>query len=184
MTRPVPLTRLAHELLRQHLRPGDIAIDATAGNGHDTLFLAQQVGSQGSVHAYDIQVQALQTTRDRLKHAACGARVHLHETSHEHLLETLPDDYPGQISAITFNLGYLPGSDHRITTRSESTMAALQQSLKLLRRGGVLSILAYRGHPGGQEEADRIDQWCESQSGLAHETHDSPGPILHFCVRQ
>jgi len=173
----------AHELLARHLQPGDIAVDATAGNGHDTIFLSRQVGAGGIVHAYDIQEKALENTRQRLTEAVCTHPVHLHLQSHEHLLDTLPKHYRGRIAAVTFNLGYLPGSDHHTTTRSESTLEALQQSLVLLRPHGALSILAYRGHPGGQDEAVRVAEWCASQSRLLHQTHESAGPVLHFCIR-
>lgn len=184
MTRQRPLTQLAHQLIAPHVRADDITIDATAGNGHDSLFLAQQVGPCGQVHAYDIQQQALQATRQRLEGAGCGIQLHLHPDSHAHLLQTLPSDYRGRVAAITFNLGYLPGGDHATTTRIDSTLSALEQSLVLLRPGGVLSVLAYRGHPGGQEEADAVADWCGSRSGLVHEIHESPGPVLHWCIRE
>ena len=179
-----PLTRLAHELLAPCIRPGEIAIDATAGNGHDTLFLAQQVGPGGTVHAFDIQEEALAATRERLIRAGCASRVVLHHTGHEHLLGALPGELRGRVAAITFNLGYLPGSDHQTITHSENTLAALRQALALLRPGGVLSVLAYRGHQGGQEEAEAVARWCGEQGGLNHQIHESPGPVLHFCTRR
>ena len=177
------LTQLAHELLAERLQPGDIAIDATAGNGHDTLFLAHRVGQTGEVHAYDIQAEALQATRRRLDEAGCAGRVQLHPASHSRLLHTLPADYRGRVAAVVFNLGYLPGGDRHTTTQSDSTLAALEQALALLRPGGVLSILAYRGHPGGREEARAVADWCDRQADLEHQVHESPGPVLHFCIR-
>jgi hypothetical protein len=86
------------------------------------------------------------------------------------------------VAAITFNLGYLPGGNQMTTTRSDSTLTALRQSLELLRPGGVLSILAYRGHPGGREEALAVAHWCAGQADLDHRIYESPGPVLHFCT--
>jgi len=177
-----PLTRLAHELLTPYLSTGDIAVDATAGNGHDTLFLAQQVGPTGRVHAFDIQSSALDSTRERLRQAACETPLRLHPVSHAEMLHQLPTDLRGRVAAITFNLGYLPGADRQTVTHSESTLAALRQSLLLLRPGGALSVLAYRGHPGGREEALAVGDWCEQEVTLDHQAHESPGPILHFCT--
>ena len=180
MTRQLPLTRQAHQRLALYLRPGDIAIDATAGNGHDTLFLARQVGPGGEVHAFDIQQAALTNTHERLAGAGCLAQVTLHLAGHETMLQRLAGRQ-GQIAAIIFNLGYLPGADHANTTRDNTTLSALDQSLTLLRPGGVLSVLAYRGHPGGQEEAQAVAEWLAGQPALTVETLPSPGPVLHLA---
>ena len=178
------LTQLAHELLAEHLQPGDIAIDATAGNGHDTLFLARRVGPTGEVHAYDIQAEALQETRRRVQEAGCDAWVRLHPGSHAQLLPTLQADCRGRVAAVVFNLGYLPGGDRHTTTQNDSTLAALEQALALLRPGGALSVLAYRGHPGGRDEARAVADWCDRQADLEHQVHESPGPVLHFCIHR
>lgn len=183
MKRQRPLTALAHELLAAALHPGDRAIDATAGNGHDALFLAQQVGAQGGVYAFDVQEQALQSTRERLTAAGLDGIVTLCHSGHEAMLQTVPGDWPGTVGAITFNLGYLPGSDKQTSTQADSTLQALTQATRLLRSGGLLSILAYRGHPGGQHEADAVAAWLEAQASLACQTHDSPGPVLYHCTR-
>jgi len=178
-----PLTRQAHELLAEALSPGDIALDATAGNGYDTLFLAQQVGTEGELHAFDIQARALEHTRARLAAANCKTPVLLHQRSHAEMLSALPATARGRVAAVTFNLGYLPGADHDTVTRTESTLAALRQSITLLRPGGMLSVLAYRGHPGGREEAEAVAAWCARQRQLAHVVYESRGPVLHICRR-
>ncbi len=176
-----PLTRLVHERLQAHLAAGDLAIDATAGNGHDTLFLARQVGPSGAVQAFDIQRQAIEKTRERLQAAAQHAQVTLHQVGHEHMAERVPSDWQGRVAAITFNLGYLPGGHHATTTLPATTLAALDQALALLCPGGVLSVLVYRGHPGGQAEADAVEAWFRQQAaGLHTETSTSPGPVLYF----
>lgn len=141
---------LASQCLREALRPGDHAVDATMGNGQDTLLLAQLVGPAGRVDAFDIQPSALLKTRERLEEAGCLAQACLHLAGHE----TLGDAVQGPVQAIVFNLGWLPGGDKGVTTRVETTRKALEASLALLAPGGVLSVCAYPGHEeGGREEA-------------------------------
>lgn len=152
------LVELAHGLVRQFVSEGDVVIDATAGAGRDTLFLAQQVGPTGHVHTFDIQAQALSQTRQRLM-GYLKNLVTLHQANHQELLERLPVEHHQAIAAVMFNLGYLPQGDPAIKTTSASTLNALQQSVELLRPGGVLSVIAYTGHPGGLEEAERVAEF-------------------------
>lgn len=157
----------AHERLRAHLRPGNRVIDATAGNGHDTLFLRRAVGDEGSVIAIDRQEAALEATRQRLDEAGAGANVQLAHACHADHMEMLAEAQGACFAAITFNLGYLPGSDKRIRTGPGTTRRALQAAARLLRPGGLLSVLAYTGHEGGAEEAAVVEAWIQEagQSG-------------------
>ncbi|ADE55214.1 class I SAM-dependent methyltransferase [Coraliomargarita akajimensis] len=157
------LTERAHQTLEQLLSPGDLAIDATAGNGHDTLKLAQLVGPTGKVMAIDIQAQAIESTRERLS-AAGLQNVELIQQDHATALRQLVDSYRGNIRAITFNLGYLPGSDKSVQTSENSTLPALDASLQLLSATGKLFITAYRGHDGGQQEATAVEKWIQQQN--------------------
>lgn len=140
------------ELVPLHLRPliqaGDCVVDATAGNGYDCLWLAEAVGCTGCVHAFDIQPEALQATQARLLAAGLDKQLQCHLCSHAEMAQHVP---AGQ-RAILFNLGYLPGAQHQITTQVASTLSALEASLHLLAVGGRLSVMAYPGHEGGQEE--------------------------------
>mgnify|MGYP001826823113 CR=1 FL=1 len=184
MNRQRPITHLVHELLAMALQPGDLAVDATAGNGHDTLHLAQQVSPGGSVYAFDVQHRALDATAGKLYAAGLRDKVNLCRASHQDMLQRIPTEWRGQIAAITFNLGYLPGGDKQITTDAASTLAALEQSLHLLQNGGVLSVLAYRGHPGGAQEADAVQRWLEEHAAeLECQVYESPGPVLYYCTR-
>ena len=115
----------AHALLAKVLSPGDLAIDATAGNGHDAAFLARAVGATGHVHAFDLQTAAIEATRRLLRTKDLMTRVTLHHLGHEKMEEVLPSDLPGRVSVVTFNLGYLPGGDKAITTTADSTLRAL-----------------------------------------------------------
>lgn len=154
------LVQQAHQLIATVLRPGDIAIDATVGNGHDTLFLATQVGASGKVYGFDIQEQALDTAYQRLQQAGQTAPVSLYHAGHELLAILLPESVAGRVKAVMFNLGYLPGGDKGRTTGASTTLAALQAALALLGPGGVISLLAYTGHPGGRQEAELVKAWA------------------------
>ena len=152
---PKRLTLTAHEYVSEVLQSGDVAIDATAGNGYDTLFLSQGVGETGVVFAIDKQREAVERTRARLE-ASHVTNVRLVEGSHARLTELITDDFHGRVSAIMFNLGYLPRGDKEITTTPDTTRSAIQQGLELLKPGGIMSVLAYTGHPGGPEEASVV----------------------------
>lgn len=156
---PPKPTTLAHDLLRGVLRDGDVAIDATAGNGHDTLFLAQCVGANGKVIAFDVQAEALVSTRERLAQAELLGRVSLVLGSHAALMAHAA---PQSVAAVMFNLGYLPGADHAVITSTDDTLCALDAAVELLKPGGCLSIVCYPGHAGGDAEAERVTAWTES----------------------
>ncbi len=157
------LTKLAHALLGASLRPGDTVLDATAGNGHDTMFLARQVGPSGRVYAMDIQEAALTSARARLAAESLDARVTWIPGDHAHLAELLPENTKGRLRAVVFNLGYLPGGDRSVTTRAASTCAALESVLALLGPAGLLSVTCYRGHPGGDTEYHVVREWFTRQ---------------------
>jgi len=148
----ISLTQLAHKQILQAIKPGDIVIDATVGNGHDTLFLAQQTGKQGIVYGFDIQQQAINSTTQRLQANNVLSQVRLFHAGHEQILELIPKKHHGSIRIAMFNLGYLPGSDKELTTEQATTVTALKDILSILSPGGMISILAYTGHPGGKEE--------------------------------
>lgn len=172
-----PLTLQVHEALKRRLNNGDITIDATAGNGFDTRFLAEQVGVAGHVHAFDIQSAAIEQSRKLLHEHNLLDRVSLHRCSHESMAESVPASQHGRIAAIIFNLGYLPGGDKALTTRREQTLNALATAANLLAPGGTLSILAYPGHPGGGEECEAVREWAEQlPSRYIVRMHPRPAP--------
>jgi predicted methyltransferase len=150
---PPRVTERAQRLARETLRPGDLAVDGTAGKGRDTLCLAQAVGSDGRVHAFDIQPAALAATQALLADAGLADRVTLHLRSHAELAAALPADHLGRLGVAIFNLGYLPGGDQAVITRPDSTAVALRAAHAALRPGGRLICVAYTGHAGGEDEA-------------------------------
>lgn len=175
-----PLTEVAQQRVAAVVGPGDRAVDATVGNGHDTLFLARQVGETGHVWGFDVQARALERAGAQLAEQDMAARVTLCHTGHERLAETLPHGARGRIAAVMFNLGYLPGSDKSLTTLPDTTLTALAAARETLRPGGLLSVLAYRGHSGGQQEADAVAAWLHG-TDLAVEVVESPGPVLYLA---
>jgi predicted methyltransferase len=184
MNRPRPLTALARDAVAAVLSPGDRAIDATMGNGHDTLFMARQVAPDGRVIAFDIQRSALDKTRARLDAAGLSPLVELALCSHAEMLSRLPADWPGSVAAVMFNLGYLPGGDKTVVTRAQSTLSALDQALTVLRPGGLLSLLLYRGHCGADAETAAFMQWLQClPPGHPVVRHESPGPVLFLINR-
>jgi predicted methyltransferase len=158
----------AHRWVAERAGPGDAAVDATAGNGVDTLFLARTVGPRGRVFAFDVQEAALARTRERLEKARPDERqalapVTLLLAGHERMREHIPAGLRGRIRAVMFNLGYLPGADPAIITRPSTTIAAMQAALGLLQPGGVLTAVLYPGHPGGDAEAEAVERWIAEQ---------------------
>ena len=154
----------AQEQAKKHLEMGAIAIDATCGNGFDTLFLAEHVGSSGVVYGVDIQACAIESVRAKLMEQGHLPRCRLVTDSHSNLDSIVDAGHVGRISVVMFNLGYLPFGDKAIVTTSQTTLAGLEHALMLLRSGGLMSVLAYPGHSGGSEEASCVQAWIEQHS--------------------
>lgn len=142
----------AQTLLTMSVTEGDIAVDATAGNGHDTLFLANLVGDDGYVYAFDVQKEAVDATLNRLLDNALEHRALVLRDGHENVTKYVTKP----VSAAIFNLGYLPGSDHSIVTKPNTTVQAIESLLKLLKVGGMIVLVVYHGHEGGKTERDEV----------------------------
>jgi SAM-dependent methyltransferase len=143
----------ARLLLADRIGPGALAVDATVGNGHDTLWLAERVGPHGRVFGFDIQAHALSAAADRVAGLRQVALVH---AGHDNMRAHLPTTAEGRVAAVMFNLGYLPGADKTVRTRVETTLAALQQALEVLTVGGMVTLVLYPGHEGGADEAEAV----------------------------
>lgn len=180
------LVQQAQQLVSMHLQDGDIAIDATVGNGHDTLFLAQRVGNSGKVYGFDIQQTALDNGYQRLEEHQLNHRVSLIHAGHETMPIVLPTEICNAgVKAIMFNLGYLPGGDKNRTTLSSTTLSALNSATQILAPDGIITIIAYTGHPGGQEEYESVRNWTHYLAGdifsvdiQARAKSDKPSPEL------
>lgn len=150
---PVPLS---HLFLHTFVRDGHAVIDATCGNGHDTLLLAHLVGTRGHVWGFDIQHQAIVETGRRLAEAELAERVTLLPIGHEELATHVVKP----VQVVLFNLGYRPGGDRSIITRPDTTAKALEQSLDLLAAGGIVLVTVYPGHSGGVDEQSTVESWA------------------------
>ena len=155
---------LAHHHWRSLVEPGGIIIDATCGNGHDTLFLAKLTltPSSGALYALDLQATAIAATRARLLSQLpepLYRRVHFLEGCHANLPGTL---LPGSVKLIVYNLGYLPGGDKNLITKPGTTLESLHRARALIEIGGAISIACYTGHPGGAEEERAVVEYASS----------------------
>lgn len=165
--------RWSQLLLEDRLKHGDIVVDATLGNGHDTLFLAQQVLPNGRVFGFDVQMDAIVSTRRRLlDHQIEPQGFELFHAGHENLAEHLAADLRGKIDAVMFNLGYLPGSDKTLITRTATTLKAVQNALDWLAPSGLLTVVVYPGHDGGADEAREIAAWGAALSPRKYEVQN------------
>ena len=157
------ITAYMQHFIRQQVMPGDICIDATMGNGNDTALLSQLAGKRGRVLAFDIQKQALEHT---------NMDVYAEEET---------------VSCITFNLGYLPGGDHSVATRADSSISAVESGLKLLKKGGLMTLCIYSGGDTGYQERDEMlafirqldpHKYLVILSEYANRPNDPPIPVL------
>lgn len=146
---------LASDCLQRYLRDGDTVIDATMGNGHDTLMLCELVGNNGRVYAFDVQKQALENTRKLLTESGCIERAQLILDGHEHMRSYVSES---SADAVVFNLGWLPGSDKSVRTHWDTTKQAVEQALDILKPGGICVICVYPGHDEGAEELSNLSE--------------------------
>lgn len=147
------ITHWCHEIIRSQAKAGSFYIDATMGNGQDTLFLCELAGRTGHVLAFDVQEEAICTTRTLLDKKGVLDRAELILDGHEHM-----DTYSEENSAdvICFNFGYLPGGDHKIATMADTSVTAIEKGLRILRPGGMMSLCIYSGGDTGFEEKEAI----------------------------
>jgi 16S rRNA C1402 N4-methylase RsmH len=173
--------------VEQEVSPGDICVDATVGNGNDTLFLAECAGAQGRVYGFDIQSNAIENTKQKLAAAGMQKRVSLIQNSHAFMGNYLA---PGTIKAVMFNLGYLPGGNPDLITEPESTVQALDAALHLLQKGGIITVASYRGHAGATEEYTSVNKFLTKLNSEKYKVlrlepinHDNLPPVLFVAQR-
>jgi len=172
---------LAREVILRAVEPGDTVVDATMGNGHDTQMLCETVGPEGRVWAFDVQAQAVEETRNRLRAQRLDGRAELILSGHEHMAEYVK----GPVKAVMFNLGWLPGGDHAVTTRWETTRTAVESALDLLASMGVLVICAYPGHAEGEREKQELTAFLggldNRRYNVLHQRFLNAGPGAPEC---
>jgi hypothetical protein len=180
----------AHDWVRRVVKPGDLAVDATAGNGHDTLFLAECVGPEGRVLALDVEPIALEETSCKLRTAGVANRVTLAQRGHEQITVMFQELGPAaRPRAVMFNLGYRPGGDCEVLTRSETTIAGLNGALQVILPHGIISVVCYPGHEGGKVEANAVLAWASALPSGFHSVcyqvlnARTPAPFLVAVTR-
>ena len=190
MKREFPLNSLglSHQFMAAHIREGDLCIDATAGRGRDTLFLCRLVGERGRVIAMDIQEDAVAQTTALLAAEGCAHCATVVQGCHSRM-----GDYaaPGTVSGIMFNFGWLPGGDHTTFSHGDTSVAALQAGLELLKPGGVMTLCIYYGRENGTAERDAILAWLPTvdnrrftviRGDFINRTGDVPIPV--FIIKE
>ena len=147
------ITYWCQEIIRSQAKKGGLYIDATMGNGNDTLMLCELAGEIGEVFAFDIQEQAIAMTKELLTEHGYTKRIHLIHDGHENMDKYVKDS---SADVICFNFGYLPGGDHHIATKSNTSIVAIDKGLEILKKGGMMSLCIYSGGDTGFEEKEQV----------------------------
>lgn len=151
---------MVHSEAKKLIFPGAVAVDATMGNGEDTAFLCEAVGEGGKVYAFDVQDDAMIRTKRRLQEAHLLERAVIIKDGHEKVRDYVAE----AIDVAVFNLGYLPGGDHDVTTLASTTVRAIEDCLGLLQEEGAVLIALYWGHKNGEEEKKAVEAYLEMLS--------------------
>lgn len=177
----------ASEIIENALYEGACAVDATLGNGHDTQWLCEKVGENGRVYGFDVQVEAVERTHQRLVDANLQKRAQLILDGHQNMLKYVPEE---GADVIMFNLGWLPGAEHGVTTYVDTTLAAVNAGLAALRQDGVMTICVYPGHAEGAREREALINWArnlnekEFDAMLKTYLNQSNDPPLMIAVKK
>ena len=169
-------TELAKVFCERYIDEDSLAVDATCGNGNDTLFLAERTQK---VYGFDIQSQAIENTKKRCAHLN---NITLFQMSHAEMKDVISEP----VDCVIFNFGYLPKADPTIITQPDSSIKAVQAAWDLLRKDGVLVLCCYVGHTGGQEETDVIDHWIQENQlsiDLTYRQDRPQSPILKIIKK-
>ena len=160
----IDLLSLQKQFILTHLGKGDRACDFTMGNGYDTEFLSKTVGEDGKIWAFDIQKQAVESTAAHLQKAGCPENYTLICDSHHNATKYVDE----KIKAGMFNLGWLPGGDHSITTLRETTLPAIEGAISLLAPDGVITVAVYPGHEEGDAEGKMVEDYLSTLVRYRH----------------
>ena len=169
----------ARLLMKENLKKTDLVIDATTGNGKDSLFLLSII-EDGHLFGFDIQKEAIKNTNDLLKEKFNNYT--LFNTGHENMYKTLKE-YENKISLIVFNLGYLPRGNKEITTKVDTTIKAIKDSINLLNKKGHIVITIYPGHNEGLKESEKVKEFLKKSNNLTYkEYHNTNNPTAPYVI--
>ena len=186
MMKRYTIVNYIHDYLKNKINNGDLLIDATCGKGNDTAFLCELAGKEGNVLAFDIQESAVNKTKELLKEKGySNAKVIL--DSHENMKKYAEDE---TVSAILFNLGYLPGGNHLIATKGDTTIKAIEKGLDLLKVSGIMSICIYSGGDTGFSEKEEVLKYLKCLDNkkylvITNEFYNKPNnpPLPVFIIK-
>ena len=176
----------ARELIEAAMFEGAHAIDATMGNGHDTQWLCELAGENGHVDAFDVQQDAVDRTRARPAEAGLDGRASLYCIGHEKMGEVVHE----AADTIVFNLGWLPGAEHGVTTLTQTTLQAVNAALELLKEDGVMTVCIYPGHAEGTREKHALIEWAQQLDERCYDAmlksylNQSNDPPLMLAIRK
>lgn len=157
--------KFAMSITADYINKGDTAVDATVGNGNDTLTLSRLVGETGKVYGFDIQPLALMRASEFLMQNEAPSEIELVYNGHEEMDRHISEE----VSAIVFNLGYLPSGEKQITTTADTTITALNKAIDMIKADGIVTVVMYPGHPAGKIEKDKVLEWGNSlDKGIYH----------------
>ena len=148
---------LSHKYIKETVKEGDIVVDATAGNGNDTLFLAELVGKCGKVYAFDVQLPAIQNTKQRLEENGVLERCEVILDGHQNMKNYVHEN----VKAVMFNFGYLPGGDKSVFTHKETSIPAIESAMDLIADDGIITLAIYYGGKTGFEEKDALIEFLK-----------------------
>lgn len=146
---------LSKLFLERVVKPGFVCVDATTGNGNDTLFLSQLAGENGFVYGFDVQQIAVDNTREKLENESEFKNYKIIKDGHQNMKEHID----GPVDFVVFNLGYLPRADKNIKTNKDTTLPAIKAAMDVLKQFGILWIVLYPGHDEGLEESDILESF-------------------------
>ncbi|MCK5758389.1 MAG: methyltransferase domain-containing protein [Clostridiales bacterium] len=176
---------LSREYASLVVKPGDTVVDATCGKGRDTILLAKLSGNIGHVYAFDIQEKSILFTKELIA-ANNIINTTLIQDGHENI-----DEYVSTgITCAMFNLGYLPGTDHSLSTNGKTTVIAIQKAMRLLCVGGIITIVIYQGGDSGFEERDLVIEFCkginQEQFTVQKTTFENQknNPPIFICIEK
>lgn len=176
---------ISHKYIKEVVRPGDTVVDATCGNGHDTLFLSELVGINGKVYSFDIQKQAIENGKARLSELGKYTNTEFILDGHENMKK-----YVSSATAAMFNFGYLPSGDHSIGTKAETSIAAIKSALDIIKTGGIVMLVIYYGGDSGFDEKNALCDFIKTIdfkqfSVLKHEYVNQPNcPPIAVCIEK
>lgn len=133
---------------------GKIAIDATMGNGHDTLKLLNTVGKNGFVYSFDIQKEAIFKTEKLINGEFDNYKLLLR--NHTEI------DQIANCDLVIYNLGYLPGKTKDITTIADTTIISLNKAISILNKNGIIIIVSYVGHKNSHQEREAVEAFLKN----------------------